>query len=123
MGSSYRFLTTNFEGGMMGYALFGLLYAGQTKLFAMVDIGQTLFAFTVFLMTLKAVGGEKNECEGACIKHAAQSGIHRYCAGRSVGCIGRRYAAARYGRLADHQRYDCVYRSADVRTDSDYCWV
>ena len=25
------FLMTNFEGGMMGYALFGLLYAGQTK--------------------------------------------------------------------------------------------
>ncbi|MDD3212518.1 MAG: hypothetical protein PHY64_02535 [Eubacteriales bacterium] len=58
-GKFLPFLTTNFEGGMLGYALFGLLYAGQTKIFAMVDIGQTLFAFTVFLTTLKAVGGEK----------------------------------------------------------------
>ncbi|MCE5343672.1 MAG: hypothetical protein LLF96_08870 [Eubacteriales bacterium] len=58
-GKFLPFLTTNFEGGMLGYALFGLLYAGQTKIFAMVDIGQTMFAFTVFLMTLKAVGGQK----------------------------------------------------------------
>ena len=58
-GKFLPFLTTNFEGGMMGYALFGLLYAGKTQIFAMVDIGQTVFAFTVFLATLKAVGGEK----------------------------------------------------------------
>ncbi|MEA4998717.1 MAG: hypothetical protein VB087_04930 [Candidatus Limiplasma sp.] len=53
------FLTTNFEGGMLGYALFGLLYAGQTQIFAMVDIGQSFCAFTVFLAALKATGGEK----------------------------------------------------------------
>ena len=58
-GKFLPFLVTNFEGGMMGYALFGLLYAGQTRIFAMVDIGQTFCAFTVFLATLKAVGGEK----------------------------------------------------------------
>ncbi len=58
-GRFLPFLVTNFEGGMMGYALFGLLYAGRTKIFAMVDIGQTMFAFTVFLTTLKAVGGQK----------------------------------------------------------------
>jgi len=52
------FLVTNFEGGMLGYALFGLLYAGQTQIFAMVDIGQTFCAFTVFLAALKATGGE-----------------------------------------------------------------
>ena len=49
------FLMTNFEGGMMGYALFGLLYAGQTRVFAMADIGQTLGAYTVFLVSLQAV--------------------------------------------------------------------
>jgi predicted permease len=58
-GKFLPFLLTNFEGGMLGYALFGLLYAGQTHIFAMVDIGQTFCAFTVFLATLKAVGGEK----------------------------------------------------------------
>ena len=58
-GKFLPFLVTNFEGGMLGYALFGLLYAGQTRIFAMVDIGQTFAAFTIFLATLKAVGGEK----------------------------------------------------------------
>ncbi len=57
-GKFLPFLVTNFEGGMLGYALFGLLYAGQTQIFAMVDIGQTFCAFTVFLAALKATGGE-----------------------------------------------------------------
>lgn len=58
-GKFMPFLVTNFEGGMLGYALFGLLYAGQTQIFAMVDIGQSFCAFTVFLAALKATGGEK----------------------------------------------------------------
>lgn len=58
-GKFLPFLLTNFEGGMLGYALFGLLYPGQTRVFAMADIGQTFCAFTVFLAALKAVGGEK----------------------------------------------------------------
>lgn len=53
------FLLTDFEGGMLGYALFGLLYVGQTRVFAMVDIGQTLAAYTVFLITLQAVSTGK----------------------------------------------------------------
>lgn len=53
------FLLTDFEGGMLGYALFGLLYTGQTRIFAMVDIGQTLAAYTVFLVTLQAVSTGK----------------------------------------------------------------
>ena len=56
-GKFLPFLVTNFEGGMLGYALFGLLYPGQTPVFAMVDIGQTLAAFTTFMITLILVGG------------------------------------------------------------------
>ena len=52
------FLLTEFEAGMLGYALFGLLYAGQTHIFAMIDIGQTFCTFTVFLVALKAANGE-----------------------------------------------------------------
>ncbi len=63
-GKFLPFLVTNFEGGMLGYTLFGLLYAGQTRIFAMVDIGQTFAAFTIFLTTLKAVGGEKVNAGG-----------------------------------------------------------
>ena len=53
-------LMTNAEGGMLGYALYALLCgADQTKTYAMVDIGQTVFGYTVFLTALKAAGGEK----------------------------------------------------------------
>ena len=58
-GKFLPFLVTNFEGGMMGYALYGLLYPGQTHVFAMADIGQTLAAFTVYLTVLQAVGSGK----------------------------------------------------------------
>ena len=51
-------LMTSFEGGMLGYALFALI-AGQenTATYAMVDIGQTMFAYTVFLAALKSAEG------------------------------------------------------------------
>ena len=53
-------LMTSAEGGMLGYALYALLCgADQTKTYARVDIGQTVFAYTVFLTALKAAGGEK----------------------------------------------------------------
>ena len=57
-----RFMTllmTSFEGGMLGYALYALL-AGQEHLatYAMVDIGQTMFAYTVFLAALKSAEGQ-----------------------------------------------------------------
>ena len=53
-------LMTSAEGGMLGYALYALLCgADQTKTYAMADIGQTVFAYTVFLTALKAAGGEK----------------------------------------------------------------
>lgn len=58
-GKYLPFLLTNFEGGMLGYALFGLLYAGKSHVFAMVDIGQTLAAYTTFVITLQAVNTGK----------------------------------------------------------------
>ncbi len=60
-GKFLPFLVTNFEGGMMGYALYGLLYPGQTHVFAMADIGQTLAAFTFFLTVLQAVSKGKSD--------------------------------------------------------------
>ena len=58
-GKFMPFLVTDFEGGMLGYALFGLLVASGTHIFAMVDIGQTLCAYTVYMVTLTAVSGGK----------------------------------------------------------------
>ena len=71
-GRFLPFLVTNFEGGMMGYALFGLLYPGQTHIFAMADIGQTLNAFTVFLITMQAVNSGKVN-PGALAKSAVKN--------------------------------------------------
>ena len=57
------FLATGFEAGMLGYALFSLLFP-KTDLsaFALPDIGQTLFVFTLFKILIsgktdmKAIG-------------------------------------------------------------------
>ena len=53
-------LMTSFEGGMLGYALYALVAGqSQTAIYAMVDIGQTMFAYTVFLAALKSAEGGK----------------------------------------------------------------
>ncbi len=50
-------LVTGWEGGMLGYALFSLLYGNAgTKVFAIADIGQTVFAFSLFISVLKVIG-------------------------------------------------------------------
>ena len=41
------FLASGFEAGMLGYALFVLLFPGESSSrFAILDLGQTLFVFT-----------------------------------------------------------------------------
>lgn len=47
------FLTTGFEAGMMGYGLYTMLFGvGEMHNFAMVDLGQVLFVFTVYTTLL-----------------------------------------------------------------------
>ncbi|MBR6767111.1 MAG: AEC family transporter [Clostridia bacterium] len=47
------FLTTGFEAGMLGYALFNMLYgAERTPEFACIDLGQVLFVFTLYKILL-----------------------------------------------------------------------
>ena len=57
------FLASGFEAGMLGYALFGLLFPEVSiSRFALLDLGQTLFVFTLFKILLsgkkdlKAIG-------------------------------------------------------------------
>lgn len=57
------FLASGFEAGMLGYALFSLLFPGEsTSRFAILDLGQTLFVFTLYKILLsgkkdlKAIG-------------------------------------------------------------------
>ena len=54
------FLTTGFEAGMLGYALFMLLYgADRISDFASIDLGQVLFVFTLYKILLGIDGQEK----------------------------------------------------------------
>ncbi|MCI5956105.1 MAG: AEC family transporter [Clostridiales bacterium] len=101
-GKFMPFLMTGFEGGMLGYALFGLLYgAGQTHVFAMADIGQTVFAYTVFLSVLNVVNGDKPSVKGV----AKNMLSNPACVGMLLGIVlgalglGKAVAASAVGPL------------------------
>lgn len=57
-GKFLPFLVAGGEGGMLGYALYGLI-AGSQSGFATVDLGQTVFAYTIWLGLLTSVEGGK----------------------------------------------------------------
>lgn len=50
------FFAAGFEAGMLGYALFALLFPQESaSKFAILDLGQTLFVFTVFKLLISGV--------------------------------------------------------------------
>ncbi len=52
------FLMTGYEAGMLGYGLFALLYKGASNsAFAIIDLGQVLFVFTIYKILLNREGG------------------------------------------------------------------
>jgi len=54
------FLSAGFEAGMLGYALFALLFPGEgSAAFAIIDLGQVLFVFTLYKALLAGSGGVK----------------------------------------------------------------
>lgn len=54
------YLMTGFEAGMLGYGLFALLYPSQSSSsFAIIDLGQVLFVFTVYKGLLMGKGSGK----------------------------------------------------------------
>ncbi len=60
------YLATGFEAGMLGYALFALLFGGSlNSQFAIVDLGQVLFVFTVYKIALSGAGGWKDAMKEA----------------------------------------------------------
>ncbi len=62
-GKFLPFLLASAEGGMLGYALYGLIVGSQSG-FAAVDLGQTVFAYTVWLGLLTSVDGGKVSVKG-----------------------------------------------------------
>ncbi len=67
------FLFTGFEAGMLGYALYTLLFGADAVTdFATVDLGQVLFVFTVYLTLLS---GESQRSPKAVIKGMLSSPV------------------------------------------------
>ena len=77
-------LMTSFEGGMLGYALYALVAGqSQTAIYAMVDIGQTMFAYTVFLAALKSAEGGRMSP-----KAMVSNMVHnKACIGMTLGIV------------------------------------
>ena len=83
------FLTTGFEAGMLGYALFGILYgAERTAEFARVDLGQVLFVFTLYKALLSLRSGEKADVKALAREMAASPIILAILAGVLLGATG-----------------------------------
>ena len=60
LGKLPAYLATGFECGMLGYALFALLFPNEaTSNFAIPDLGQTVFVFTLYKALLSGKSGKK----------------------------------------------------------------
>ena len=65
-GKLSPFLATGFEAGMLGYALFALLFgSAANSAFAIVDLGQVLFVFTVYKIALSGRNGWRDAVKEA----------------------------------------------------------
>ena len=88
-GRFLPFLTTGFEAGMLGYALFTLLY-GSERLsdFARIDLGQVLFVFTLYKLLLGAQDGAAPSARALLREMAASPIILAILAGVLLGATG-----------------------------------
>jgi predicted permease len=83
------FLTTGFEAGMMGYALYAMLY-GQAAIrsFAVMDLGQVLFVFTAYMALLGAQEGDRRPMGARLAELAKSPTILAIAAGVALGVTG-----------------------------------
>lgn len=79
------YLSAGFEAGMLGYALFALLFPGEgSAAFAIIDLGQVLFVFTLYKALLAGKGGLK----GVVAEAAHAPTVWAILAGIAVGASG-----------------------------------
>mgnify|MGYP001156507856 CR=1 FL=1 len=83
------FLLSGYEVGMLGYALFTLL-AGVENIhyLATVDLGQTLFVYTIYVMMLTATTGGKPTAKGLLMGMVKNSAFIGAVTGICVGATG-----------------------------------
>ena len=83
------FLTTGFEAGMLGYALFNMLYgSAHTAEFARIDLGQVLFVFTLYKILLGIGEKEQTDIAGLLKEMALSPIIIAIVAGVLLGATG-----------------------------------
>ena len=83
------FLTTGFEAGMLGYALFNMLYgSARTAEFARIDLGQVLFVFTLYKVLLGMEGRERASLKGLMKEMLLSPIIIAIAAGVLIGATG-----------------------------------
>ena len=88
------YLCGGFEAGMLGYALFVLLYPTDgTAQFAILDLGQTLFVFTLYKGLLSGKGSGKEMIRDILMTPI----IWVICAGVLLGATGLYAAMGRWG--------------------------
>ncbi len=83
------YMTTGFEAGMLGYTLFAMLY-GQEELsaFAIVDLGQVLFVFTLYKILLNRQFSSQADQQGIIRAMVTSPIILAICAGFLLGATG-----------------------------------
>ena len=83
------FLTTGFEAGMLGYALFTLLYGTEHLAdFARIDLGQVLFVFTLYKILIGMESKEKPDSRRLFREMALSPIIWAILAGVFLGVTG-----------------------------------
>ncbi len=83
------FLTTGFEAGMLGYALFAMLYGSErTAEFARIDLGQVLFVFTLYKILLGFEGKESTDFKALIKEMILSPIIIAIAAGVLIGATG-----------------------------------
>jgi predicted permease len=83
------FLTTGFEAGMMGYALYAMLFGKDAvRWFAVMDLGQVIFVFTAYMALLGAQEGDAKPLGARLLDLVKQPTIGAIAAGVVLGATG-----------------------------------
>ncbi len=83
------YITTGFEAGMIGYALFTMLYgADRISEFASVDLGQVLFVFTIYKVLLDLQENKKTSISKIAIEMVSSPIIIAIGVGIIIGATG-----------------------------------
>ncbi len=86
---SMPFLNTGMESGMLGYALFTLLFGAENLgAFAVIDFGQEIFIFTVFMTLLSLKNGKTQTIKRALKNILTAPPFLAIIAGVAVGASG-----------------------------------